>query len=79
MPSLQNLLNSTKLVFREAVIRLELDPRLHPELGFSLSRLNMHVHPALFTREEKDTDSALPEDCRAHAAPAPNGQRVSGE
>ena len=63
----------------QAVIRLELDLRLHPELRFPLSRLDMDMHPAFLAREEEHSNAALSEDRRAHVVPAPNGQPFSGE
>src|ERR1700675_473413 len=54
LPSLQDLPNSSNLMIRKSVIRVQLDPRFHPELRFSLSRLE-HVRAYGSPRERRRT------------------------
>jgi len=71
--------DSTDLVLRQPVIAPEFDLRLEPEFRFSLTRLDMHVHPALLPREEEGSEATLAENGRAQFSVAPNGLRISGE
>jgi hypothetical protein len=47
-------------------ILCELDVRFKPELGFSVSMLNVDMRARLFSREEIEAKPTLSEDRRAH-------------
>lgn len=40
--------------------------RRYPKFGFSIGVANMHMHPWLFPRKEKEPKTALTKNCRRH-------------
>jgi hypothetical protein len=65
---LDELLNEPEIAPTQPIILSQLDPRLHPELGFTLRAMDVHVHSRLFPRKEEEAKASFSEDSRAHVA-----------
>jgi len=50
----------------QPIILRQFNLRLKPEFRFPVGVVHVHVEPGLLSREEKEPESVLAKNCRAH-------------